>query len=147
MWISLKASSRDEKATGAAGKGSTEMKWNPHHSCTKRRPGPLPGADPPTDRHTGLASSHTHGGPKVLQLHDPFVDDRTWPADDPYLTWLEERIVAGTEEASARLEPVRISVGAGGVYSATGLRVGGSSETSRMKRPFFTSEPFSQRQV
>lgn len=62
-----------------------------------------------------LASSHTHGGPKVLSLLEPFAEDRTWPVDDPYVTWLENRIVEGTARALERMQPATLSVAKGSV--------------------------------
>jgi hypothetical protein len=62
-----------------------------------------------------LASSHTHGGPKVLSLLEPFAEDRTWPVDNPYVTWLENRIVEGTARALERMQPATLSVAKGSV--------------------------------
>ncbi len=62
-----------------------------------------------------LASSHTHGGPKVLSLLEPFAEDRTWPVDDPYVTWLENRIAEGTARALERMQPATLSVAKGSV--------------------------------
>jgi hypothetical protein len=60
-------------------------------------------------------ASHTHGGPMVVRLDEPYGDDRTWPPTVPYLTWLEERLVAGVRQALAQRQPVRAAVGWGQV--------------------------------
>lgn len=62
-----------------------------------------------------IASTHTHGGPKILHLGEPFHADRSWPEGDPYLTWVEDRIAAGVRVARGKLSPVRLSVGLGSV--------------------------------
>ena len=62
-----------------------------------------------------LNASHTHGGPMVVRLYEPYGDDRTWPPTAPYLTWLEERLVAGVRQALAQRRPVRAAAGSGEV--------------------------------
>jgi len=62
-----------------------------------------------------IASTHTHGGPKILHLGEPFHADRSWPEGNPYVTWVEDRIAAGVREAREKLGPVRLSVGQGNV--------------------------------
>ncbi|MSR81694.1 MAG: hypothetical protein EXS58_02055 [Candidatus Latescibacteria bacterium] len=60
-----------------------------------------------------LAASHTHGGPMVLDLYEPCGEDRSWPAGNPYLSWVEEQIAAGIAQVKETLQPVRLSVGSG----------------------------------
>ncbi|NKB70388.1 MAG: T9SS type A sorting domain-containing protein [Candidatus Latescibacteria bacterium] len=62
-----------------------------------------------------MVSTHTHGGPRVLDLGEPYGTDRTWPEGDPYTTWMEDRLVAAVQAARANLQPVRLSVGQGRV--------------------------------
>lgn len=62
-----------------------------------------------------IVATHTHGGPKVLHLGEPYSADRSWPAGNPYLTWVEDQIAAGAAQAWARRQPVRLSVGRGRV--------------------------------
>ena len=62
-----------------------------------------------------LAASHTHGGPMVLDLYEPYGEDRSWPEESPYLSWVEEEIARGVAQAAAALRQVRLSVGKGAV--------------------------------
>ena len=64
--------------------------------------------------HGGLVvSTHTHGGPKVLDLQHPYQSDRTWPASDPYVNWLEDRLIEAVQTAQQKMQPARIAVGTG----------------------------------
>lgn len=63
--------------------------------------------------HLLLAATHTHGGPLVLDLRVPFGENRDWPVEAPYLTWLEDRIVEIVCLARDRCREVRMSVGHG----------------------------------
>lgn len=79
-----------------------------------------PGRLPEMVRNLGvdgllLAASHTHGGPMVLDLYEPYGEDRSWPSGNPYLSWAEEQIAAGIAQAKGTLQPVRLSVGSGAV--------------------------------
>jgi len=62
-----------------------------------------------------VASTHTHGGPRVLDLGEPYGADRTWPAGAPYTSWVEDQIAAAAAEASRHLRPVRLAAGSGEV--------------------------------
>ena len=60
-----------------------------------------------------MVSTHTHGGPRVLDLSAPYVADRSWPAGDPYTSWVEERIIEAVRQAREELQPVRVAVAKG----------------------------------
>lgn len=78
-----------------------------------------------------LAASHTHGGPMVIDLAVPYGEDRSWPADNPYLSWVEERIAAGIRKALGALQPVQLAVGRGSVdlsFNRRLLKADGSVE-------------------
>ena len=81
---------------------------------------PWAGRLPPLLRAEGITgwlmvSTHTHGGPRVLDLGEPYGTDRTWPAGDPYTTWVEDLIIAAVQAARKDLQPVRVAVGKGRV--------------------------------
>ena len=63
--------------------------------------------------HVLLAATHTHGGPLVLNLYEPYGEFRNWPEGNPYLTWAEEQILAGICAARDATEPVAMAVGRG----------------------------------
>ena len=63
--------------------------------------------------HVLLAATHTHGGPLVLNLYEPYCEFRNWPEGNPYLTWAEEQILAGICAARDSTEPVAMAVGRG----------------------------------
>ena len=63
--------------------------------------------------HILLAATHTHGGPLVLDLAVPYGENRDWPAQAPYLAWLEQRIVEAVCKARDASREVRMSVGRG----------------------------------
>ena len=78
---------------------------------------PGPGRLPRLLRSLGLngwllVSTHTHGGPKVLHLGQPYAADHSWPPA-PYVTWVEDRVAAAVREALGGLQPVRLAVGSG----------------------------------
>ena len=56
--------------------------------------------------HWFIVSTHTHGGPRVLDLGKPYVADRNWPSEEPYVDWVEDQIVEGVGWALDSLEPV-----------------------------------------
>lgn len=62
-----------------------------------------------------MVSTHTHGGPRVLDLSGPYMADRSWPAGDPYTSWVEERIIEAVRQAREELQPVRVAVAKGSV--------------------------------
>lgn len=81
---------------------------------------PAPGRLPRLLRAAGfdawvIASTHTHGGPRVLDLGEPYLADRTWPPEDPYTSWVEDQITAAAVEAGGYLRPVRAAAGSGQV--------------------------------
>ena len=49
--------------------------------------------------HWFVVSTHTHGGPRVLDLGKPYVADRNWPSEQPYVDWVEDQIVKGVDRA------------------------------------------------
>lgn len=63
--------------------------------------------------HILLVATHTHGGPLVLDLSVPYGENRDWPAQSPYLTWLEDRIVEAVCQARDRRREVHMSIGRG----------------------------------
>lgn len=60
-----------------------------------------------------IVSTHTHGGPRVLDLGTPYKSDRNWPAGAPYVDWVEDRIAGGVESLLDDLVPVEFYVGNG----------------------------------
>ena len=60
-----------------------------------------------------MVSTHTHGGPRVLDLSEPYMADRSWPAGEPYTSWVEERIIEVVRQAREELQPVRVAVAKG----------------------------------
>ncbi|MEE2658868.1 MAG: neutral/alkaline non-lysosomal ceramidase N-terminal domain-containing protein [Candidatus Latescibacterota bacterium] len=60
-----------------------------------------------------LAATHTHGGPLVLDLGEPYAENRSWPDSTPYLTWLEGRIAQAVASALSATTPVRMALGRG----------------------------------
>ncbi|MBT6144884.1 MAG: hypothetical protein HOH74_05605, partial [Gemmatimonadetes bacterium] len=62
-----------------------------------------------------VVSTHTHGGPRTLDLGAPYVTDRDWGGDIPYTTWVEDRIIDGVAAAVSRLQPVQLRAGKGAV--------------------------------
>ena len=57
--------------------------------------------------HWFIVSTHTHGGPRVLDLGKPYVADRNWPSDQPYVDWVEDQIVKGVDRSLKSLEPIQ----------------------------------------
>lgn len=87
-----------------------------------------PGGLPSRLREAGvdawlLVASHTHAGPRVLNLSAPYETVRSWPAEDPYLDELETRLAEGVRRARADLRPVRLRLGRGEVDIAFNRRV------------------------
>ncbi len=60
-----------------------------------------------------IVSTHTHGGPRVLDLGAPYKADRNWPMDERYVDWVENRIARGVESIVGNLVPVKFYVGNG----------------------------------
>ncbi|MFH1570269.1 MAG: neutral/alkaline non-lysosomal ceramidase N-terminal domain-containing protein [Gemmatimonadota bacterium] len=62
-----------------------------------------------------VVSTHTHGGPRTLDLGVPYAADRQWGGHVPYTTWVEDRIIDGVTTAAAELQPVQVRAGEGAV--------------------------------
>ena len=66
--------------------------------------------------HWFIVSTHTHGGPRVLDLGKPYVADRNWLSDRPHVDWVEDQIVsvdheiAGTHPSEYGKRAYRIGV-------------------------------------